>query len=166
MLFEKNPNDEQIIEQIFRVMHTLKGTSGMYGFEHISNLTHDLESIFNLVRDKSIEVSTELFNLTLASVDHIRNLLNDEDLADTENSSNHSKISAQISQLLTNTGHRKPEFVPKETKRYDEQIVRTWQILFMPNELLIKRSINILYTLEDLFKLGKYKLQEPDDDQN
>jgi len=166
ILFEKNPNDEQIIEQIFRVMHTLKGTSGMYGFEHISNLTHDLESIFNLVRDKSIEVSTELFNLTLASVDHIRNLLNDEDLADTENSSNHSKISAQISQLLTNTGHRKPEFVPKETKRYDEQIVRTWQILFMPNELLIKRSINILYTLEDLFKLGKYKLQEPDDDQN
>jgi len=159
--FEKNPNDKEGVEQIFRVMHTLKGTSGMYGFDYIRDFTHELENIFNLVRDSALEVTTELFNITLASVDHIRNLLNDEQLSNPQNEQLHKTLRAQVAIILENAG-----LVTIEKKQiikdYSDAKIRTWQILFMPDEEIITRGINTLYTLSDLLELGDYQIQEPD----
>jgi len=160
--FEKNPEDAECIERIFRVMHTLKGTSGMYGFDHLADITHDLESVFDLVRDNLLKVTTELFNLTLASVDHLRNLLSDEALAEPANIELHKKIKDQIAQIMLITDRSYVQIKPKQKQSNTEVKIRTWQIMFTPNDQIIKRGINILYTLSDLLKLGYYRIQEPD----
>jgi len=50
---ETDPSDKELNESVFRVMHTLKGISAMYGFDYISEYTHLLENIFqNLQKAK------------------------------------------------------------------------------------------------------------------
>ena len=46
---EKSPSDSRYIEEIFRSMHTLKGTAGMYGFDDIGKFTHKLENIYDII---------------------------------------------------------------------------------------------------------------------
>ena len=45
LILEKKPHEKEHIEKVFRIMHTLKGNGGMFGFNKISEFTHNLESI-------------------------------------------------------------------------------------------------------------------------
>ncbi len=72
---EKDPADLKIVSRVFRAMHTIKGSGAMFGFDDIAGFTHHVETVLDKVRDGTVPVSTELINLTLASRDHIRALL-------------------------------------------------------------------------------------------
>ena len=72
---EENPTDKEIISAVFRIMHTIKGSSGMFGFDAISSFTHEVESAFDTVRNGVAPVTPELIKLTLRSRDHILNML-------------------------------------------------------------------------------------------
>lgn len=72
---DENPNDKEIIAAVFRSMHTIKGSSGMFGFDEISKFTHEVENTFDMVRNGSAPVTKELISLTLKARDHIRLLL-------------------------------------------------------------------------------------------
>lgn len=72
---EENPTDKEIISAVFRIMHTIKGSSGMFGFDAISGFTHEVESAFDTVRNGVAPVTPELIKLTLQSRDHILNML-------------------------------------------------------------------------------------------
>ncbi|MHB8988386.1 MAG: Hpt domain-containing protein, partial [Desulfobulbia bacterium] len=72
---EKDPSDLKIVSRVFRAMHTIKGSGAMFGFDDIAGFTHHVETALDKVRDGSVPVSTELIDLTLASRDHIRALL-------------------------------------------------------------------------------------------
>ena len=61
---EQNPSSEDEINQVFRVMHTIKGTSGMYEFKTVEKITHDVESIYGKIRDNHISVSKEVSAIT------------------------------------------------------------------------------------------------------
>ena len=72
---DENPNDKEIVAAVFRAMHTIKGSSGMFGFDEISKFTHEVENTFDMVRNGSAPVTKELISLTLKARDHIRILL-------------------------------------------------------------------------------------------
>src|SRR3990167_206788 len=72
---EKEPADLKIVSRVFRAMHTIKGSGAMFGFDDIAGFTHHVETALDKVRDGSVPVSKELIDLTLASRDHIRALL-------------------------------------------------------------------------------------------
>jgi two-component system chemotaxis sensor kinase CheA len=72
---EKDPTDLKIVSRVFRAMHTIKGSGAMFGFDDIAGFTHHVETALDKVRDGTVPVSTELIDLTLASRDHIRALL-------------------------------------------------------------------------------------------
>src|SRR4051812_34286048 len=80
-----NTQDMSIIQQIFRIMHTLKGSSAMFGFDKIGEFTHHLETIYDLIREGKISVSKEIMSITFSSVDHLRILLSDIDLSNRDN---------------------------------------------------------------------------------
>jgi two-component system chemotaxis sensor kinase CheA len=75
---EQNPTDKPLIERVFRAMHSLKGSGAMFGFEKISEFTHNLETAYDLVRSEEMLITSELLNLTLASVDHLSALLKED----------------------------------------------------------------------------------------
>ncbi len=74
---EDNPENKEEVSAVFRTMHTIKGSAAMFGFQHISEFTHDIENILDLVREGKVAASQELIDLTLAARDHIRLLLNE-----------------------------------------------------------------------------------------
>lgn len=69
------PNDADQINIAFRAMHTIKGSSGMVGFDHLSEFTHHLETLFERVRSGRLGLTAEIINLVLECKDQIDGLL-------------------------------------------------------------------------------------------
>ncbi|WP_352419623.1 chemotaxis protein CheA [Proteiniborus sp.] len=73
---EKNPDDRNLINEIFRIAHTLKGMSGTMGFSKIANLTHEMENILDAVRSSKMDVCSELVDLLFSCFDMLEGYLN------------------------------------------------------------------------------------------
>lgn len=76
---ESNPEDEELMSAVFRVMHTIKGAAGMVGLNTISEFTHEVESILETVRSGKANVNKGFIDFTLKSRDIILNMINDPD---------------------------------------------------------------------------------------
>jgi two-component system chemotaxis sensor kinase CheA len=75
LLIEENPEDDDAINRLFRAVHTLKGSGGMFGLTDIASFSHGLESVLDKVRGHQLAVSHELIDLTLAYRDHVAVML-------------------------------------------------------------------------------------------
>lgn len=75
---EAEPDNAELIAAVFRAMHTIKGSAGMFGFDDISKFTHEIETAYDLVRSGKIKVTSELIDLTLKSRDVINLMLEAE----------------------------------------------------------------------------------------
>lgn len=154
LALENNPVSKPHIDQVFRTMHTIKGASGMYGFDKIMEVTHEIETLYDLVRENKLAVSKALIDLTLAVADHIRNLLNDPELRIKENIANHALILSSVSTYNKQAGVQKG--LIEKSKKVKKTIgTQTWQIVLYPDEKLIYRGINLSLIIGDLHQLGK-----------
>ncbi|MDZ4163847.1 MAG: chemotaxis protein CheA [Smithellaceae bacterium] len=68
-------DDKEMLNEIFRSMHTIKGAAGFLGFQPVVDVAHSSESILKRLRDGEIVLSTPLMNAILKSVDMLRLLL-------------------------------------------------------------------------------------------
>ncbi len=80
---EDAPHDMDLVAKVFRSMHTIKGSGAMFGFDDIARFTHEVETVYDLVRSGEIPVSKELVSQSLAARDHICNLLSGEGVDET-----------------------------------------------------------------------------------
>ncbi|WP_421901757.1 chemotaxis protein CheW [Maridesulfovibrio sp.] len=72
---EDVPEDMDIINRVFRALHTIKGSGSMFGFEAIAEFTHEVETIFDKVRNGELEITKNLLSLSLSARDHIYSML-------------------------------------------------------------------------------------------
>lgn len=72
---EESPDDMDLVNQVFRALHTIKGSGAMFGFEDIAEFTHEVETVFDMVRNGDLPVTPELSNLALKSRDYIKKML-------------------------------------------------------------------------------------------
>lgn len=76
---EKNPDDKDLINEIFRIAHTIKGMSGTMGFNKIANLTHEMENLLDAVRSDKLSICSEIVDLLFSCFDvlddHISNIV-------------------------------------------------------------------------------------------
>ncbi|MFP4075353.1 MAG: Hpt domain-containing protein, partial [Halochromatium sp.] len=75
LLLEENPKAHDQIALAFRAMHTIKGSAGMVGYDHLSYFTHHLETLFEEVRAGRVILAEDLIALILECKDHIETLL-------------------------------------------------------------------------------------------
>ncbi|HED34866.1 MAG TPA: chemotaxis protein CheA [Gammaproteobacteria bacterium] len=73
---EQGEVDLENINTIFRSAHSIKGGSGTFGFSAVAEFTHDMETLLDQMRNGEREVSLEVVNTLLGSVDVLRNMLN------------------------------------------------------------------------------------------
>ncbi|MCW8835443.1 MAG: chemotaxis protein CheW [Rhodospirillales bacterium] len=73
--FEQNPNDTEILSNIFRLVHTIKGTSGFLGLPRLEKVAHAGEDVLGKFRDGALEVTPDAVSLILRCIDQIRELL-------------------------------------------------------------------------------------------
>lgn len=69
---EKEADNAELVQTLFRAVHTLKGSAGMIGHKQMVELTHALETVFDQVRKKNLTVSPEIIDSCLVSIDSLR----------------------------------------------------------------------------------------------
>jgi len=72
---EQNPNDRDILSNIFRLVHTIKGTCGFLGLPRLESLAHSGENVLGKFRDGELEVTQEAVTVILHTIDRIKDIL-------------------------------------------------------------------------------------------
>ena len=69
IILEKEPDNSDTINEIFRAAHSLKGMAGTMGFKRMQHLTHDMENVFSEVRNGNMEVNSNLVDVLFQCLD-------------------------------------------------------------------------------------------------
>ena len=69
LLLEIEPSNAEVINRVFRAMHTLKGSGASAGFRRLANFVHHVEDVFNRIRNQQLETTPELIDATLKACD-------------------------------------------------------------------------------------------------
>ncbi len=157
---EEHPGDFELINRVFRALHTLKGSGSMFGFDSIAEFTHEVETVFDLLRNGELEVCKELLDLTFAAKDQIECLLHNPDTADVEEiqrivgrmrqyhpSSEGERSEQAASGEAEASGGDKMESVAADSSIY--------RIRFKPAPHIFSTGTNPLHLLDELRELGE-----------
>lgn len=156
---EENPEDMECVDNIFRSMHTIKGSGAMFGFENIAEFTHHIETALDLVRKNLLPVSNALIDLILASKDQIKAML-DASCGNAEvNAGAGDNIIAALKELMpenisatSEEGQDEQDKDEEETDhRHDDS---TWRIRFTPESEIMKNGMDPFMLIGELASMG------------
>lgn len=158
---EERPDDMDLVNQVFRAMHTIKGSGAMFGFDDIAAFTHEVETVFDMVRNGKMVVTKRLLDLTLLSRDHISALLDASAGLGEANKKEGDEIIDNLHQLVMSFDAPKTSVAvvgppvkssPKVLQSGVQQ--ETWRIRFRPNRELLMSGTNPIALLNELRDLG------------
>lgn len=135
---EKTPDAQDLIQELFRSAHTVKGSSRMMGFTRTNQVTHKMEDLLGLVRDGQLTLTEMHYDLLFEALDLINTLL-DEISSDGEEKSPVEGIVARLEKAVMNEQPAEtaspegdaaaPQFdakpVPLEPAQTDQTLART-----------------------------------------
>ncbi|RCK05533.1 ATPase, partial [Thalassospira xianhensis MCCC 1A02616] len=93
---EQNPNDPDILSNIFRLVHTIKGTCGFLGLPRLEAVAHAGENVLGKIRDGELVVTPDAVTLVLESIDTIKYLLSELEQNETEPDGNDADLIARL----------------------------------------------------------------------
>nr|WP_305882383.1 chemotaxis protein CheA [Desulfuromonas sp. KJ2020] len=156
---EERPEDMDVVGRVFRAMHTIKGSGAMFGFEAIAAFTHEVETVFDLVRNGQLSVSRELVDLSLAARDQIKRLLDVADPARPDDSPEGTALVKAFRALqpqLAAVGSQKGE--EKAVGKKTETEVAVYRVRFKPFPQLLRGGTNPVLLLNELRDLGSCEI--------
>lgn len=153
LLLEKQTKDTGLINNIFRVMHTLKGSAAMFGFKEMQYVTHEYESIFNKVRDGKLKVNSDLINITFEGLDVLNAMLSNEDKKK-EAEELIVRVRKKYGLNEFSTDDSSYEGMPNSVEGEEN----LYCIIFTPDKNIFGRGINPDNALDDIKETGKYKI--------
>ncbi len=165
---EKMPDDASQVSHIFRVLHTIKGSGGMAGFDEISEFAHEIETAFDLVREGKMPVSKELINLTLSARDQMQAMLDISDNTEAGEDSGTEKIIKAFNEIrvtgyeVDNTesdvpGYKAEDMIPDLSGpiiTHPSLQNITYRIRFRPAINIFANGTNPILILKELSTLG------------
>ena len=153
---EESPDDMELIGRVFRAMHTIKGSGAMFGFDDIANFTHNVETVFDQVREGAIVVTKELIDLTLSARDHIRDLLDGSKGEGEIDREKGETLIAELKKLMPDT-EPEEEMLPDEAAHGPEPDSPevTFRIRFKPSHDIFANGTNPLLLLNELREMGE-----------
>jgi two-component system chemotaxis sensor kinase CheA len=161
---EDAPADHELLNQIFRAAHSLKGGSASFGFKEIARLTHVLENLLDPMREGKIAFSEVIADLLLRSVDVLKGLVEaakagaepesfDKLLAELESAlERHGGAGAQPAPAIQSPPEGETESVPEATTALEQ--LRSYAIDFAPGADLFCQGMNPILLLRNLGELG------------
>ena len=97
--FEQDPSDDRILGNIFRLVHTIKGTCGFLGLPRLEKVAHAGENVLGKFRDGVLKVTPEAVTLILKCIDRIRYLLGELEASGSEPEGEDSAIIAELNAM-------------------------------------------------------------------
>ena len=155
---EKFPEDPDLIGRVFRAMHTIKGSGAMFGFDAVAGFTHEIESVYELVRNGKIQVTKILIDLTLKACDDIRKMIDPAREVKEDDDCRQDILSCFRNLIPENDTGKKPAS-PKPPKEGAElagkSVLETYRIRFRPSPDIFGSGTNPLLLLSELRALGQ-----------
>jgi two-component system chemotaxis sensor kinase CheA len=152
LLLEKSPGDPSLIAEVFRSMHTLKGSSSMYGSNKVADFVHNLETIYDKVRGNEIELSGPIIDATFKSLDHLKKIVHTPEIPDPIDAKYHEKLTTEIIGLLDAVDSK--GVVAKPTIAVSK---KTYLVSFNPSKDVFSDGTNPLLLIDELSELGKIR---------
>ncbi len=99
--FEKDPTDKAVLDNIFRLVHTVKGTCGFLGLPRLESVAHASENVLGKFRDGELKVSTEAVSLILKSIDAIKTILAELEANECEPEGNDKELIDRLNEIAS-----------------------------------------------------------------
>lgn len=167
---EKNPTDLQLVHDIFRAAHTLKGMSATMGYEDMAHLTHSLENVLDAIRNEEMTITSEWMDVMFEALDDLEAIV----LSIIEGGDGKRDVS-EVCAKLDVTGANKeaaasaeaPEAASSETKwAYDEfqrtviaeaeeQGFKCYEINVALKEDCLLKGVRVYMVFEQLNEIGE-----------
>jgi two-component system, chemotaxis family, sensor kinase CheA len=157
----ENSGDMELVGRVFRALHTIKGSGAMFGFDDLAAFTHNLETAFDEVRNGRLAITPEMIDLTLAALDQIRAMVEEDAETPTANAAARTNILAKVKKLAGKPSEKSsdqpdgekaaPTPLSPEVKSGQES---EWHIRFSPGPEMMRNGANPLLLLRELGQLG------------
>lgn len=140
--------DDEVVNRLFRYFHTLKGSSGIAGFESVSVFTHKLENVLDRVRSGDIEVNSDIIDLLLSGSDWVKGEVFDGNTEGLLPDDYNDKLSIYLGENV---------LIPqKKTKNKRKEGEKYFRIRAKFREDIFEYGVDPLIILEDLYHAGEF----------
>ncbi|EQA72539.1 chemotaxis protein CheA [Leptospira noguchii] len=164
LILEKDSKNNEEIHSVFRTIHTIKGTSGMFGYEPIEKFTHDVETLLDRIRSGKQILTKEGIEFLFLACDHIRRLVRevgDTLILDVQTSKNQINLLSLAKKLIleNSSNSQKDEVLQNQsvsTEHFNSSST-FWQITLIPNIHLFESGLDPSTFIKYLSQSGKVK---------
>ena len=118
MSLEKEPENKDTINEVFRAAHSLKGMAGTMGFKRMQHLTHDMENVFQEVRSDHIKVDSNMIDLLFECLDALDAYLENIKESSDEGTEDNEIIIKELNDFIAKANGEQPA---EETKPEPEK---------------------------------------------
>lgn len=122
MILEKEPENTDTINEIFRAAHSLKGMAGTMGFKKMQHLTHDMENVFQEIRNGNVKVTSELIDILFDCLDAIEAYVDTIKNTSSEGDEDNAVLIKKLNDFLDKAMGKAPsDDTPKEAEAKPEE---------------------------------------------
>ncbi|MCD6174061.1 MAG: chemotaxis protein CheA [Sulfurimonas sp.] len=151
--------DDESMGALFRSMHTIKGTAGMFGFDDVVSFTHVAENLLSDVRDGKVELSQEMIEIFLQSKDHTQTLVDlavDNETLDEQTQAKNDELLEILKSMLPG-GKKVEEKVDVEILEDEPDGEKLWHISLRLKPHFFASGMDIINILSFFKILGEVK---------
>ncbi len=120
---EKDRNSHELLDSIFRAVHTIKGTGGVLGYEKLVSISHLGESVLSRMRDGVLVLSSEIATALLSMADALRNVLENIAAGGDEGSADYSQVLRALTEVLEAPAAAAPQGNGETSPRLGEILI-------------------------------------------
>lgn len=164
----RNSDNIDLLNDVFRALHTLKGSGAMFGFFELADFVHNIESIFDRVRKKELALHDDLINLTLEARDFMKILLTPEGKISKSDRANIARLTKLFMEYSAKSVQTKPspvpqpEIIPEPAEALPEpedKPIQIFRIRFEPDPEYFASGNNPLLIISELAGMGELTIK-------
>ncbi len=147
--------DNETIHTVFRAAHSIKGGASTFGFTDVAAVTHVLETLLDEMRGGKREADGESLSALLASVDVLRNLIDDAERGSEPDRAEVDSIKGRLDALLSNKAGGAGSAAKPAAVRPAEAPITGWRVVFRPHPSMYLSGNDPLRIIKELGRLAK-----------
>ncbi len=158
LALERHPEDLDLLNKIFRSAHSIKGTSGMFGFTAVAQFTHKMETLLDLLRNGQKAVSSSIADLLLQSLDCLKTLIESVKTGAAVDEETVQRLTVGLASASASesqqpvTAEAKQESAPVQSCSVIN--AKTYVVSWVPPDWLFQRGLDPLQTMKELRGIG------------
>lgn len=122
LILEREPDNQDVINEIFRAAHSLKGMAGTMGYKRMQKLTHDMENVFSEIRSGKMTVQAKLVDVLFRGLDALENYLDVIQESGDEGTEDNDDIIKDLNDILAEASGETPKKAEEKEEVHSTEV--------------------------------------------